>query len=835
MYVLPIASETAIEPEPAVLGLKAAGLLRMCRLGLPVPPALVLHRGLWLDVCGVDRDTATPAASHRQRFFALWPSLWQELGPQLSSLVPRRDSDDGSALGRPLVLAVRGGASQSMPGMLASILNVGLHPARLPAMAAWAGGRRFALDCYARFLQQFCHAMLSADGSAADPRGDAWADGGALSAVSNLTRRELRQDPPTSDAALVAQAEKLRAEVTARTGVVLPDDLPSQLSWAIWGVLRSADAPRSRDYRSVVGLPADLGTAVVIQAMVYGNLDEQSATGVLFTRDPSTGAKHVPARHAPPSQGTQGAGHGAAGAPYGEYLICAQGEDVVGGTGLPQPLSDLARRLPATYAELLRHAATLEGQLGDMQDIEFTIERGTLWLLQARTGKRSAQAMVRIAADLAHEGVLSPAEALSRIDAGRLVELLHPTIAQDAPRTRIARGLPASPGVAVGAIALSSAEVEAQVRAGKGRPPILVRIDTSPDDIVGIRLSGGVLTARGGLTSHAAVVARGLGRPAVVGTSSLSIDPQAGTVTTREHSLQRGDILTIDGRSGDVLLGEAALSVENLRENHALQALLGMASARRRLRTYAAIEYGTDLAMASSLAAEGLVLTQPRSLVFGAPPSDPALALRPLLICLSVDDVPSGGAATLQAIEPWLHALQSLRGVGTPLSLSFLWPLHAAADGDVQRVSAELRAQLGERCRRLSMPAPGLGVILTRFVDSPTLSALCLASDVFVLSPTALLRSVGPGASQASRSVGSPALSAADWQPALAEPLSALLGTLSHPPLQRPVGICDLESGSGAVHPDAVAFCEQQGLAFYAVPPLRLPLASIAAAQRAAS
>lgn len=835
MYVLPIASETAIEPEPAVLGLKAAGLLRMCRLGLPVPPALVLHRGLWLDVCGVDRDNATPAASHRQRFFALWPSLWQELGPQLSSLVPRRDSDDGSAaLSRPLVLAVRGGASQSMPGMLASILNVGLHPAGLPAMAAWAGSRRFALDCYARFLQQFCHAMLSADGSAADPRGDAWADSGALSAVSNLTRRELRQDPPTSDAALVAQAEKLRAEVTARTGVVLPDDLPSQLSWAIWGVLRSADAPRSRDYRSVVGLPADLGTAVVIQAMVYGNLDEQSATGVLFTRDPSTGAKHVPALHAPPIQGTEGA-QGAAGAPYGEYLICAQGEDVVGGTGLPQPLSDLARRLPATYAELLRHAATLEGQLGDMQDIEFTIERGTLWLLQARTGKRSAQAMVRIAADLAHEGVLSPAAALSRIDAGRLVELLHPTIAQDAPRTRIARGLPASPGVAVGPIALSSAEVEAQVRAGKGRPPILVRIDTSPDDIIGIRLSGGVLTARGGLTSHAAVVARGLGRPAVVGTSSLSIDPQAGTVTTREHSLQRGDILTIDGRSGDVLLGEAALSVENLRENHALQALLGMASARRRLRTYATIEYSTDLAMASSLAAEGLVLSQPRSLVFGGQPSDPALAQLPLLICLSVDDVPSGGAATLQAIGPWLRALQALPGAGEPLSLSFLWPLHAATDGDVQRVSDELRAQLGEHCRRLSIPAPGLGVVLTRFVDLPTLSALCSASDVLVLSPSALLRSVGPGASQASRSVGSPALNAADWQPALAAPLSELQRALSRQPIRRPVGICDLESGSSAVHPDAVAFCEQEGLAFYAVPPLRLPLASIAAAQHAAS
>lgn len=818
MYVLPIAPETATAPDPAVLGLKAAGLLRMCKLGLPVPPALVLHRGLWLDVCGSDPGSATPADSHRQRFFSLWPALWRELEPHIAGLLPA--PAQGTSVGRPLVLAVRGGAAQSMPGMLASILNVGLHPAGLPAMAAWAGSRRFALDCYARFLQQFCHAMLSADGSATNPQGDAWADSGVLSAVSNLTRRELRHDPPSSDEALVAQAKKLRAEITARTGVILPDDLQSQLCWAIWGVLRSADAPRSRDYRSLVGLPPDLGTAVVIQAMVYGNLDDQSATGVLFTRDPSTGAKHVPALGKSPE----------AAAPYGEFLLCAQGEDVVGGTGLPQPLSELSSVLPAAYAQLLLHAATLEQRLGDMQDIEFTIERGALWLLQARTGKRSAQAMVRIAADLAHEGVLSAEGALSRIDAGRLVELLHPTIAPDAPRTRIARGLPASPGVAVGPIALSSPEVEAQVRSGKGRPPILVRVDTSPDDIVGIRLGCGVLTARGGLTSHAAVVARGLGRPAVVGTSSLNIDQAAGTVSTREHVLQRGDILTLDGRSGEVLLGEAPLSVENLRENRALQALLEMAQARRRLRIYAAIEYGTDLTMANSLRAEGLVLTQPQVLADAALPAKGSFAGQAVLICLPDRDVPQGGADTLRAVGRWLQALQSARGPGDPVALSFLWSSHAASGPEQIAAARGLRAQLAEHCHALSLPVPHLGVVLTQPLDAQALAALATVSDLFAISPSALLRATGNRPASASLHVGNPALSAVDWHHTLAATITTALDVLR--PLQRPVGVCELERGVTAVHPAAVMFCEQHGLAFYTAPPLRLPLVSIAAAQR---
>lgn len=773
----------------------------MCRLGLPVPAGLVLHSGLWRDVFAAEGERVDVVAHARDRYMALWPTLWNELEPTLArvqlaaapTLTAQGDSD------RPLVLAVRGGAAQSMPGMLTSILNVGLSPAGLPAFAAWAGSRRFALDCYARFLQQFCQALLSvADdsrGGAADSSSRDWLTSSVLGNLAALSRRDALHEPPPSDVALVGQANKLRAEFTARTGVIVPDDLPSQLCWAIWGVLRSTDSPRTRDYRRLYGLPDDLGTAVVVQAMVYGNLDERSATGVLFTRDPSTGAARQTAF---PGAGSQAA------TPYGEFLLCAQGEDVVSGAGMPHPLSELAVAAPEAYAELLGHADLLERRLGDMQDIEFTIERGRLWLLQARTGKRSAQAMVRIAADLLQEGILSPAEALSRVDAGRLVELLHPTIAKDTPRTLVARGLPASPGVAIGAIALSSAEVEAQVRAGSDRPPILVRVDTSPDDIVGIRLSAGVLTARGGLTSHAAVVARGLGRCAVVGTGSLHIDPRAGTVQTREHSLTRGDILTLDGHTGEVLLGEVPLSVANLRGNSSLHALLTVAAARRRLRVYAAIDRPADVHMALSLSAEGLVLRRPVSWPDG--PEGDAL--------LSASQ--AGGALPWQiwllrrdfmpVVEGWLRRAERLGG----MPLTFLWPAQGTTTDERTASLAMLNAARRGRADGSAGDAPRLAVMLTSVEVSAAASGL-LASltgvDQLVIAPTTT-----------------------DWHQG-SSGLASALAALSAERPDLSFALCEAEAGAAAIVPAAVAFCEAQRFAFYTCPPLRLPQVAIAAAQ----
>ncbi len=794
-YVLPIAPET--EAEPARMGQKAAGLLRMRQLALPVPPGVVLPSELWREIF-LSAGEPTAVGQARDRFLALWPTLWSELQSQLSEPLSGAAGTETFAQdrGRPPVFSVRGGAAQSMPGMLTSILNVGLSTVGLPAFAAWAGSRRFALDCYCRFMQQFCQALLSVAEEGGTGAAGAQADWLASSMLGNVTalaRREAQHEPPPSDAALVSQAQKLRAELTARTGVVVPDDLPSQLCWAIWGVLRSTDSARTRDYRRLYGLPADLGTAVVVQAMVYGNLDERSATGVLFTRDPSTGAARVSSPHAPSTTGT---------APYGEFLLCAQGEDVVSGAGTPHPLSELQAAAPTAYAQLLQHADLLERRLGDMQDIEFTIERGQLWLLQARTGKRSAQAMVRIAADLVREGILPPAEALSRVDAGRLVELLHPTIAKDTPRTLVARGLPASPGVAIGPIALSSAEVEAQVRAGAERPPILVRIDTSPDDIVGIRLSAGVLTARGGLTSHAAVVARGLGRCAVVGTGSLQIDARAGTVQTREHSLSRGDILTLNGHTGEVLLGEVPLSVANLKDNQALHALLKIAEARRRMRVYASIDRLADLTMAESLSAEGWVLRRPGLLLGPQAESlrlSPLLTNRPGVIWLPARDP----GPVLDVVQRSFSSLAA--------QLTFLWPAHTVAAEERSASLATLSAELSARFGPSSQPRLGLLLSIAEVIAAAASGQLLpTLSGVAVLAITA---------------------TPPDWHRSQGSALAEALATLSSARPGLAIALCDSEVGSPAIAPAGVAFCENAGFAFCSGPSLRLPLLAIAAAQ----
>lgn len=782
----------------------------MCQLGLPVPAGLVLHSGLWREIFFHEGDRQDGATLARDRYLALWPTLWAELEATLgqTQLLASPAQGGETSGGRPVVWAVRGGAAQSMPGMLTSILNVGLSTAGLPAFAAWAGSRRFALDCYTRFLLQFCQALLSVadepNSSPAERSQKDWLAQSVLGNLAALSRRDAQHEPPPSDAALVSQANKLRAEFTARTGVIVPDDLPSQLCWAIWGVLRSTDSPRTRDYRRLYGMPADLGTAVVVQAMVYGNLDDRSATGVLFTRDPSTGAARLPSPTGTPRS---------AAAPYGEFLLCAQGEDVVSGTGMPHPLSELAASAPAPYAELLQHAELLERRLGDMQDIEFTIERGRLWLLQARTGKRSAQAMVRIAADLQGEGILSPAEALSRVDAGRLVELLHPTIAKDTPRTLVARGLPASPGVAIGPIALSSAEVEAAVRAGGERPPILVRVDTSPDDIVGIRLSAGVLTARGGLTSHAAVVARGLGRCAVVGTGGLHIDPRAGTVQTREHTLRRGDIVTLDGHTGEVLLGEVPLSVANLQGNQPLHALLALAAIRRRLRVYAAIDRPADVDLALSMSAEGLVLRRPQAFLGGSEldllrSATQAAAPRPWVIWL-----PSRNFLPL--LDEWWR-----RMAGLPRSaLTFLWPAHALAPAERAAELSTLQAALRARSAGVDAPRPQLGVLL-----SP-------ADLVAATVPNSLAESLAESLAGVDLLAISPTTpdwyrEAADLRSARAK-LSAQLPGLSF-------ALCEGEGGPAAIVPAAVALCEAEGFAFYTSPALRLPQVAIAAAQATA-
>ena len=357
---------------------------------------------------------------------------------------------------------------------------------------------------------------------------------------------------------------------------------PSSLRAAVDSVLRSADSGRARDYRRLYGLPEFLDVAVVVQAMVYGDRGPESAAGVLFTRDPSTGQAH----------------------PFGEFLPQARGEDVVSGRVVPRPLAEMAKQLPHAFAALADCGKQLERHFGDVQDIEFTVEEGKLWLLQTRTARRSARAMVRVAVELAREGVIDARTALSRIEARRLGELLRPTVQVHAERTLLVRGLPASPGATSGPIVFSSADVEALARGGIAA--ILVRGDTSPEDIAGIKLGAGLLTARGGMTSHAAVVARGLGRCAVVGASGLNIDATRQILSTREHTVRRGEILTLDGNRGEVWLGEVPLEVSHLLADPHLGALLAMTAART-LRVYALADGEADLRLAKALPADGIL------------------------------------------------------------------------------------------------------------------------------------------------------------------------------------------------------------------------------------
>ena len=813
MYLVPIAPET--EPSAALLGQKGAGLVTMCRLGLPVPPGVLLSTDFWRDVRHhLRHDPKTPLGGLPD---AVWQPLWVQLEPLLHHLGLDAAVTNAAAPQRPTVLAVRAGAAVSMPGMLTSILNVGLCPAQLPTLANWAGSRRFALDCYARFLQQLTQALATPKSPSASTPAAAFATAG-WSAAGALSRRDPHAALPTTDDALIAAAHKLRDDASARLGTPVPDDLPGQLRAALGAVLRSVDSPRSVEYRALYGLPDDQGTAVVIQAMVYGNLDDRSATGVLFTRDPSTGVAPT------------------ATAPYGEFLPCAQGEDVVGGSAYPHPIAEMSSTLPAPFADLRRCAAALERHAGDMQDIEFTVERGRLWLLQTRAGKRSALSMVRIAVDLCREGTLSPAAALSRIDAARLVELLHPTIDPHCTRTQIARGLPASPGVAIGRAVFSSGDVEAHARVGE--PTILVRIDTSPDDILGIRLCAGVLTARGGLTSHAAVIARGLGRCAVVGASSLMIDPIAGTATTRELIIRRGDILTIDGHTGEVLLGAVPLSTAKLTGNRELTTLLDYARATRRLRILAHVEGDSDVQLARDLGAQGLVIG--RSERWNAPLPAPlrdaaAPATDPSTILRLLDPVAAQASAQLlrtasstaaasphvplpQLLDLWLPQLG--RAIAESSSnLSILVPLHRAAPADRLPLLHDLRSRLA--------PTVRLGAQIADRAAVADLAAIAPLCDFIALAPSPLLSEGAP----------SPRTTApTDWlnQLSLSQALQVARSAPRTEPADAPlaIGLIDSDPGPTSWHPAVIAWCVHQRIDFVSCPPLRIAVAAIAAAQQ---
>jgi len=505
-----------------LLGGKGANLAEMANLGLPVPPGFTITT----EVCTY--------------FYANAKNYPKELKAQVQAALDHVGKLTGKTFGDrsdPLLVSVRSGARASMPGMMDTVLNLGLNDQTVEALATKSGDRRFAYDSYRRFITMYSDVVLGIEHHHFEEILDDHKERKGYVLDTDLEAEDWE--------ALVTQ---YKARVKEALGHDFPQEPTDQLWGAIGAVFGSWMNQRAITYRRLHNIPESWGTAVNVQAMVFGNMGETSATGVAFTRNPSTGEKRL----------------------YGEFLINAQGEDVVAGIRTPQEITEVARAashsdkpsmeraMPKAFAELERIYGLLERHYRDMQDLEFTVEQGKLWMLQTRSGKRTAKAALRIAVELASEGLISKDEAVLRIDPASLDQLLHPTIDPDATRKVIASGLPASPGAASGEIVFSSDEAE--TLKAQGRKVILVRVETSPEDIHGMHAAEGILTTRGGMTSHAAVVARGMGKPCVSGAGAIRVDYAANTMSAGSVTLKKGDILTIDGSTGQVLAGKIAMS-----------------------------------------------------------------------------------------------------------------------------------------------------------------------------------------------------------------------------------------------------------------------------------
>jgi pyruvate,orthophosphate dikinase len=560
------------------LGGKGAGLAEMSNLGLPVPPGFTI---------------TTEICTHFDANGKTYPA---DLKDQVAGALAAVEKTIGAKFGdpqKPLLVSVRSGARASMPGMMDTVLNLGLNDRTVAGLARQSGDERFAYDSYRRFLQMYGQVVLG---------------------IEHHHFEELIENHKIEiDAVLDTELDAadwqtivagFKEVVAAETGKPFPQDVHEQLWGAIAAVFGSWMNTRAVTYRRLHNIPADWGTAVNIQAMVFGNRGEDCATGVAFTRNPSTGANEF----------------------YGEYLVNAQGEDVVAGIRTPQPLTIAGKRangsalpameevMPAVFTELLQVRRILEDHYRDMQDIEFTVERGKLWMLQTRTGKRTAPAALKIAVSLVEEGRIDRNEAIRRIEPDTLDQLLHPMLDPAAKTTVLARGLPASPGAASGKVVFSADQAEAA--ASRGEAVILVRIETSPEDIHGMNAARGILTARGGMTSHAAVVARGMGRPCVAGAGDLRIDYASGTMAVHNHLVRAGDPITINGSTGEIMAGVVPTIQPVLSGDFAT--LMGWADALRALKVRTNAETAVDARAARNFGAEGIGLSRTEHMFFQA-------------------------------------------------------------------------------------------------------------------------------------------------------------------------------------------------------------------------
>ena len=614
-----------------LLGGKGANLAEMAKLGLPVPP------GFTLDHRSLHRRSTTITAPIRRALRRSSMRLWPRSRPR-----PARKFGDA---GNPLLVSVRSGARASMPGMMDTVLNLGLNDETVEGLAKLAGDRRFAYDSYRRFIQMYSDVVLELDHSIFEDILGLYKD-----------THEYKSDTELSADDWEIVVADYKKAVAKKLGRPFPSDPKEQLWGAVGAVFQSWMSDRAIFYRKHNDIPESWGTAVNVQAMVFGNMGETSATGVAFTRDPSTGEKRF----------------------YGEYLLNAQGEDVVAGIRTPKPITKLAREtmgekglsleeaLPDAYTQLVEVYQKLEAHYRDMQDIEFTVERNTLYMLQTRSGKRTAKAALKIAVDMAAEGLITQEEAILRVDPAALDQMLHPTISPAYKRDVICLGLPASPGAAVGAVVFTPEE--AVRRAAEGDSVILVRDETSPEDIHGMHAARAIVTARGGMTSHAAVVARGMGRPCVSGAGEIRIDEHAGEMRVRGRVIKEGEILTVDGSSGEVLAGAADMVQPELTGDFGV--LMGWADSARRMKVRANAETPEDARTAVQFGAEGVGLCRTEHMFFD---SERIAAVREMILA----ETTSGRVAALEKLLPFQRTdfvnLFKIMGA-RPVTIRFLDP-----------------------------------------------------------------------------------------------------------------------------------------------------------------
>ena len=656
----------------ALLGGKGANLAEMAHLGLPVPPGFTITT----EVC-------TAYNAGRQ-------SYPEGLRAEVAAAMAFVEKIVGARFGdaaNPLLVSVRSGARASMPGMMDTVLNLGLNDATVEGLAAKSGDRRFAYDSFRRFISMYSDVVLGVDHDEFEDILGGFKEERGYTLDTQVTAEEW--------VGLIARYEALVEEAT---GKPFPQDPHEQLWGAIGAVFKSWNGARAITYRKLNNIPEDWGTAVNVQAMVFGNMGDTSATGVAFTRNPATGAREL----------------------YGEFLVNAQGEDVVAGIRTPQNITEQARieagseapsleaLMPETFAELRRTFDLLERHYRDMQDIEFTIQDGTLWMLQTRTGKRTAKAALKIAVDMAAEGLISKEQAVQRIDPASLDQLLHPTLDPKARREVIATGLPASPGAASGEIVFDADEAERLK--SLNRRVILVRIETSPEDIHGMHAAEGILTTRGGMTSHAAVVARGMGKPCVSGAGALRIDYQAGTLAVAGVTLRKGDVITLDGSSGQVMKGEVATIKPELSGDFAT--LMAWADSIRRMGVRANAETPLDARTARDFGAEGIGLCRTEHMFFEA---GRVQAVREMILA---DKIEQRRVALAKLLPMQRNDFVELFEImaGLPVTIRLLDPpLHEflpQADHEIDEVADQMNAnadQLRARVAELKEFNPMLG------------------------------------------------------------------------------------------------------------------------------